>query len=55
VYNGGTNGFTTRIITPQNADIVIDKIATTAGSYAATADVGSSDWIMQAVAFRGSG
>jgi glucose/arabinose dehydrogenase len=52
VYVGGTNGFTTRVITPQDADIVIDTIATTAGPYAATANVGASDWIMQAVAFR---
>ena len=53
VFVGGTNGFTTRIITPIDADIAADKSVGTAGTYAATANqVGNAVWVMQGVAFR---
>ena len=53
VFVGGTNGFTTRIITPTDADIAADKSVGTAGTYAATANqVGNAVWVMQGVAFR---
>jgi hypothetical protein len=52
-FVGGTNGFTSRIITPVDGDIAGDEFVAP-GTYAATADlVGSAGtWIMQAVAFR---
>jgi outer membrane protein assembly factor BamB len=52
MFTGGTNGFTSRIITSPDADIAGDKFATTPGTYSATASLGSSPWVMQAVAFR---
>jgi hypothetical protein len=53
-FGGGTNGFTTRIITSPDADIAVDKFVGTAGTYAATAtQTGSPAWVMQGVAFRG--
>ena len=53
VFAASTNGFTTRIITPIDADIAADKFVSTAGTYAATADqTGSAAWVMQGVAFR---
>jgi hypothetical protein len=52
-FLGGTNGFTSRIITSPDSDIAGDKFAGTPGTYAATADLaGSSAWVMQAVAFH---
>jgi hypothetical protein len=53
VFVGGTNGFTSRIITPTDEDIAGDEPAATAGTYAATASqTGAARWVMQAVAFR---
>ena len=55
-YGNATNGFTTRVITQPNGDIVADRIVNTVGSYAATAPVtGSNGWLMQLVAFKGAG
>jgi hypothetical protein len=52
-FAGGTNGFTSRIITSPDGDIAGDKFVTTPGAYAATASIaGGGLWIMQAVAFR---
>ena len=51
-FAGGTNGFTTRIITPVDGDIAVDQFATASGTFAATASEGSAKWVMQAVAFR---
>ena len=54
VFVGGTNGFTSRIITPMDGDIAGDKFVGTAGTYAATANQrgSSAAWVMQAAAFR---
>ena len=53
-YGNATNGFTTRVITQPNYDIVADRIVNTGGSYAVTAPVtGGGTWLMQLVAFRG--
>lgn len=54
VFVGGTNGFTSRIITPVDGDIAGDEFVGTPGTYAATADIADSSakWVMQAVAFR---
>jgi hypothetical protein len=55
LFVGGTNGFSSRIITPIDGDIAADKFVGAAGTYAGTASqVSSAVWIMQAVAFRGA-
>jgi glucose/arabinose dehydrogenase/PKD repeat protein len=55
-YGNATNGFTTRVITQPNYDIVADRIVNTVGSYAVTAPVtGGGTWLMQLVAFKGVG
>ena len=41
LFLGGTNGFTSRIITPVDGDIAGDKVAGTPGTYAATANLAS--------------
>src|SRR5215475_4583813 len=46
-------GFTSRVITVPDGDILEDQIVTAAGSYTATAPIApSAGWIMQLVAFR---
>jgi hypothetical protein len=51
------NGFTQRLITVPDGDIVEDQIVTSAGNYSAAPSLsGSSQWVMQLIAFRsGSG
>ena len=50
---GAGTGFTSRMITQPDGDIVEDRMVTTTGSYSATAPVSpSGQWIMQMVAFR---
>jgi chitodextrinase len=51
-FTAATGGATTRIITPQDADIAQDRIVSATGSYSATASLGASPWLMQMVAFR---
>ena len=49
---GPGTGFTSRMITVPDGDIVEDRIVTAAGTYSATAPLtGSGFWIMQLVAF----
>src|SRR5205814_7952204 len=45
-------GFTNRVITSPNGDILEDRIVSVPGSYSATAPLSSGAWIMQMVAFR---
>jgi chitodextrinase len=45
-------GYTSRVITTPDGDILEDRIVTTTGSYNATAPLFSAPWIMQAVAFK---
>jgi hypothetical protein len=54
VFTGGTNGFTSRIITPVDGDVAGDKFVGALGTYAATAGIADSSgvWVMQAVAFH---
>jgi hypothetical protein len=52
LFSGGAAGFTTRIITPIDADIVIDRNVTSTGTYTAAAQNTQSAWVMQAVTFR---
>src|SRR5882762_6917846 len=51
---GAGTGFTKRIITSPDSDLVEDRVVTTVGSYSATAPVSPSAlWLMQLVAFKG--
>lgn len=53
---GPGSGFTTRMITTPDGDIVEDEMVSTAGSYSASAPLTSAGtWIMQMVAFRTPG
>ena len=49
---GAGSGFTSRINTNPDSDILEDRIVTATGSYSATASVSSGQWIMQLVAFK---
>ena len=53
-FSGSGTGFTTRIITVPDGDIVNDRVVTSAGSYTATANQ-SGSWVMQVVTFRAAG
>ena len=46
-------GFTSRVITVPDGDILEDRIVTTTGAYSAVAPLTSGAWIMQMVAFKG--
>jgi len=49
-------GFTSRMITNPDGDILEDRIVTSNGSYNATAPISpSAEWIMQMVAFKAAG
>jgi hypothetical protein len=53
---GPGSGFTERLLTSPDGDIVEDKVVSAAGSYSASASLGASaPWIMQAVAFKAGG
>ena len=49
---GAGAGFTSRIISTPDGDILEDRIVTATGSYNATAPLSSGAWIMQLVAFK---
>ena len=49
---GAGSGFTARVITSPDSDILEDSIVATTGTYGATAAVSGGSWIMQMVAFR---
>ena len=48
----GGSGFTTRVITSPDGDILEDRIVTATGSYSASAPIAGAPWIMQLAAFR---
>jgi hypothetical protein len=48
-------GYTSRVITNPDSDILEDEIVSTAGSYSATAPLNGGAWIMQMIAFRAAG
>ncbi len=53
---GAGTGYTSRVITTQDADILEDRVVTATGTYSATAAMGvSGAWIMQMAAFRAAG
>ncbi len=49
------SGFTSRIVTSPDSDLVEDKIVTTAGSNSATATLSSGAWVMQMATFHAGG
>jgi hypothetical protein len=53
-FTGAGSGFTARIITNPDCDIVEDRIVTTTGSYSATAPVNNT-WVMQVATFKAAG
>jgi hypothetical protein len=46
------SGFTNRVITSPDGDILEDRVVTSTGSYTATAPISSGTWVMQIVAFK---
>ena len=55
-FNGSASGYTTRIVTPIDADIVNDRNVTSVGTYSAGAtQAGSASWVMQLATFRAAG
>jgi hypothetical protein len=54
--SGAGSGFTNRMVTSPDGDIVEDRNVTTTGSYSASAPLTSSGvWLMQMVAFKAAG
>ena len=49
---GVESGFTSRIITSPDSDLVEDKIVSATGSYSATASLSSGSWVMQMATFK---
>jgi hypothetical protein len=45
-------GFTSRVITAPDGDIVEDAVAGAAGSYSASASLSSGTWLLQLAAFK---
>ncbi len=55
-YAAAGAGFTARIVTSPNSDLLEDRVVTATGSYSATAtQIGSGWWLMQLAAFRMGG
>ena len=56
LVKGGTtaagSGFTVRVITSPDSDLVEDRVVSAAGTYSASSSVSPDGWIMQLVAFR---
>jgi chitodextrinase len=50
--SGPGTGFTKRMITAPDGDIVEDLVVTQAGTFSASAGVGTGGWVMQIVAFK---
>jgi glucose/arabinose dehydrogenase/PKD repeat protein len=51
---GPGTGFTSRLITSPDGNILEDRVVTTAGSYTATAPLSGGGWVIQLAAFRGA-
>jgi uncharacterized protein DUF4038/collagenase-like protein with putative collagen-binding domain len=51
-FGAAAGGFTQRVITSPDADIVEDEVANAAGTYNATATLNSGAWLMQLAAFK---
>jgi len=55
VFTSTGAGFTERVITVPDADIVEDRVAAAPGSYSAAAALNAGAWIMQVAAFKAAG
>ncbi len=56
VTTGAGTGYTVRVITNPNSQILMDQVVTATGTYSATAPIApAGGWIMQLVAFRAAG
>jgi glucose/arabinose dehydrogenase/chitodextrinase len=53
-FSGAGSGYTLRVITQPDIDILEDRTVTATGTYSATAP-GVGNWVMQVVAFRAAG
>jgi hypothetical protein len=51
-FAGPGLGFTARVITSPDGDLVEDQVAGTLGPFSATAPLGSGSWLMQLAAFK---
>jgi hypothetical protein len=51
-FAGAGLGFTERVITSPDGDLVEDQVAGTLGPFSATASLGSGAWLMQLAAFK---
>jgi len=51
-FTGAGTGYTSRIITVPDSDILEDRVVTSIGSYNATGIQPTGTWVMQLVAFR---
>jgi chitodextrinase len=52
VFNGPGPGFSSRVITAPDGDIVEDAIASSPGGYSASAPLSGGTWLLQLAAFR---
>ncbi len=55
VFTAAGSGFTSRVVTSPDGDLVADAVAASVGSYAASASLGSGTWLLQLAAFVPAG
>ena len=53
VFTAPGSGFSSRVITAPDGDIVEDAVAASTGSYTATASLSGGTWVLQLAAFKG--
>jgi len=51
-FSGPGGGFSQRIITSPDGDVIEDRVAVAVGTYNATAPLNSGAWVMQLAAFK---
>ncbi len=51
-FSAPGSGFTSRVVTSPDGDIVEDAVGASAGTYTATASLNSGTWVLQLAAFR---
>jgi len=54
VFTAPGSGFTSRIVTSPDGDLVEDAVAASPGSYTATASLSGGIWQLQLAAFQGA-
>lgn len=50
-FSAAGSGYTSRVITSPDGDIVEDAVAASAGNYTATAPLSTGTWVLQLAAF----